>query len=154
MSGYVAYALRNFLNKRHVWGKPQTFLTYGGKKAVATASITVGTEATNDIAVTVQLKSSDGSDLEYKGYVSAYLSSDATGDVLEASGPDTIVAGTDGMILPSGGDSVVKFDLKSEVDGDIDLVVTKAGADTFYLNLVMPDGRVVTSGAITFDATT
>jgi hypothetical protein len=118
------------------------------------ASIAVGDETANVINVAVQLQAPDSSKTNGKAYIKAYLSSDTAGDVLEATGPDAIAIGTNGTIFKSGGDSVVLFDLKSEVNGKIDLDITKSGADTFYLNLVMPNGDVVTSAAITFDATT
>ncbi len=78
----------------------------------------------------------------------AYLSSDAGGDALAAA-PDSALIGTDGLAIPLVASRT--FLLVSETDGDIDLNITKAGgAATYYLNLVMPDGRVVTSDAITF----
>lgn len=43
------------------------------------------------------------------------------------------------------------FDLLSEADGDIDINFTETGVrGPFYLNLLLPDGTEVTSGAITF----
>lgn len=151
---YTGFPLRNFLNKSHVWGKPQTFLNVNKKKIVADATIVVGAEAANVINVAIQLKAADGSDIAYGAYVKAYLSSDEDGHVPEATGPDSIAIGTDGALLKSGGDSVVKFDLRSEDDGDIDINMTKASEDTMYLCLIMPDGTVKVSDAITFDATT
>ena len=40
--------------------------------------------------------------------------------------------------------------LTGESDGDIDIDITETGVATWYLILVMPDGRHVASGAITF----
>lgn len=42
------------------------------------------------------------------------------------------------------------FDLVSEADGDIDLNIVESGAKTFYLVLVLPNGKLAPSGAITF----
>lgn len=42
------------------------------------------------------------------------------------------------------------FHLTSESDGDIDLNITEAGVATWYLILVLPNGKLVASGAITF----
>lgn len=42
------------------------------------------------------------------------------------------------------------FTLISESDGDIDISISESGAKTMYLVLVMPNGRLVVSGAITF----
>ena len=35
-------------------------------------------------------------------------------------------------------------------DGKLDLDLEDSGSPTFYLNVVLPDGRLATSGAITF----
>lgn len=124
-----------------------------GKCKATKASFVVGAEAANVINVAIKLLSEDGTPVNIRTAVPFYLSSDATGDTLEGSGPDTIAIGTDGVLIKSGGDSLITGTLVSEVDGDIDVNLTHAGADTFYLNLVI-DGRVFTSGAITMDATT
>jgi hypothetical protein len=42
------------------------------------------------------------------------------------------------------------FLLVSEADGDIDLAIGEAGAGTWYLVLVLPNGKLVVSDAITF----
>lgn len=43
------------------------------------------------------------------------------------------------------------FDLTCEADGDADITFTETGVrGPFYLNALLPDGTVVTSGAITF----
>ena len=44
------------------------------------------------------------------------------------------------------------FLLVSEADGDIDINITESGTDTFYLVLVMPNGKLIVSDAITFAA--
>lgn len=46
--------------------------------------------------------------------------------------------------------SVKAFDLVSEADGDIDVLITDAGTPTFYLAVVLPNGTLNVSGAITF----
>lgn len=118
----------------------------------AGATITVGAETTNVINVTIQLLDANGADLAKKAGVKMFLTSDDTGNALEAAGPDSWEVGTDGILIPDGDDSVISGLLISEADGDIDLNLTHSGADTFYLNLVMPNGDIVTSDAITFDA--
>lgn len=45
-----------------------------------------------------------------------------------------------------------EFELVSEQDGDIDINIVEAGAATWYLVLVRPNGGLVVSGAITFAA--
>lgn len=116
------------------------------------ATIVVGAEAADVINVTIQLKEAkSGEDLAARGAVFAYLSDDANGDSIAATAPSANVAiGTDGVLIPVVADKA--FCLVSEADGDIDLDIGEAGADTWYLILVMPDGRLEASGAITFAA--
>lgn len=118
---------------------------------IGAAVITVGTEAANVINVAIQLNDAAGTALARRGFVSAYLSDDANGDSIVATAPDTVAIGTDGVYIPliTG----KRFDLVSEADGDIDINITKSGASTYYLVLVLGD-KLTVSGAITFDATT
>jgi hypothetical protein len=113
-------------------------------------SFVIGAEAGNVINVAVQLKDSAAVDLAVRGAVVAYLSDDANGDSVAAAAPDGGVAiGADGVAIPLVADKA--FQLVSEADGNIDLDITHAaGAKTLYLVLVMPDGRLVASDAITF----
>jgi len=113
------------------------------------ATIVVGADAGTTVAVTIQLKDADGDDLAVRGSVFAYLSDDANGDSLIATDVSgTVAIGTDGLAIPL----IAKksFRLTSESDGDIDLVITEAGAKTCYLVLVMPNGKLIVSDAITF----
>ena len=153
-SDYVSRVLRQFMGRSHNWEKAQTFLNNDGKKVCNEVTITVGTEAANVINVAIQLKAQDGTDIAHRAALKMYLSSDANGDTIETSGPDSWAIGTDGILLPDGGDSLISGVIISESDGDIDINMTHSGADTFYLNVVTPDGTIHTSGAITFDATT
>lgn len=115
------------------------------------ASISVGAEDTNVVAVTIQLKDENGDDLTDKAGVYAWLSDDDNGDDIAATAPSAGWAiGTDGLLIPVVADKAAI--LISEDDGDIDLEVTEAGADTFYLNVLLPNGTVVTSDALTFTA--
>ena len=114
------------------------------------ATITVGAETGgNTINVAIQLKDADGVDLSIHGRVMAYLSNDANGNSIATTAPSGHVAiGTDGLLIPQVTDKA--FDLVSEADGDIDLNVVEAGAATWYLILVLPNGKLVSSAAITF----
>lgn len=120
----------------------------GVPEKMGAPTIVVGTQAGNDINVTVQLKDSDG-DLAVRGSLFAYLSDDANGDSIAGTAPSGGMAiGTDGLLIPDVTGKSAR--LVSEADGDIDITITEAGADTWYLILVMPDGRLVASDAITF----
>ena len=56
--------------------------------------------------------------------------------------------GTDGLLLEWTNN--VSGLVISEADGDIDVTLTDTGTPTFYLVLVLPNGRLVVSPAITF----
>lgn len=114
------------------------------------ATFTIGTEAANVINVAIQLQYA-GEDIAQRAAVRMYLSDDANGDSISAA-PDSVAIGTDGVIIDPYAASQ-SFMAVSEVDGDIDIDITEAdGADTFYLVVVLPDGSLVVSGAITFAA--
>lgn len=112
------------------------------------ASFSIGDIDANVIVVSVQLKDQSGADLAVRGHVDWYLSSDAHGDAVASALSGGVAAGTDGVVISTttgkAGWAV------SEADGDIDFAMTDSGNGTVYLNLRMPDGSLVTSGAISF----
>lgn len=112
------------------------------------AGFTIGTEAANAITVNIQLK--DGlKDVAQRVALTAYLSADANGDSITSLATPTFAAGTNGVVSTLVAGKVVF--LVSEASGDIDLVITyTTGAGTVYLVLVMPDGSLKVSSAITF----
>jgi hypothetical protein len=112
---------------------------------------TVGAEATNVINVAIQLSDNNSAELTARACVYAYLSDDANGDTIAGTAPSGGVAiGTDGVADPVTADK--SFMLISESDGDIDLDITETGADTWYLVVVDPLGKLHVSDAITFAA--
>lgn len=118
------------------------------------AGITVGAEDTtaNTIGVVVQLNQADNSTaVATARAVLMYLSSDTAGQTLITAAPSGgVAAGTDGTILVEHTADIVWTAL-SEADGDIDITLTEtANTAAQYLNVVTPDGRVYTSGAINF----
>jgi hypothetical protein len=117
--------------------------------ALASATFVIGAEAANVINVGIQLVDESGTALAVRGSVLAYLSDDAAGDSINAAAPDGGWAiGTDGVLIPIVAGKCAQ--LVSEADGDIDIDITETGADTWYLILVMPNGLLVASTAITF----
>ena len=114
------------------------------------ASFTVGAEASNVINVAVQLLDRlNGNEVGERIAVPFYLSDDANGDSVAASAASGGIAiGTDGLMIEWTTDKAGL--LVSESDGDIDIDITETGVDTWYLILVMPDGKLQASGAITF----
>jgi len=116
---------------------------------VASATFVIGAETGGDeITVNIQLKDAANVDMAIRSSVGFYLSSDANGDVVVAA-TTSLVAGTDGNMQEFISNSAGR--LVSEADGDIDIVVGSAGgAATYYLILIMPNGKLVASTAITF----
>ena len=122
------------------------------RSVVNGATIVVGDEASNVINVAVQFTDSKDGTIKDAGErvaVPWYLSDDADGDSLAGTAPSVgISIGTDGLLIESIAN---KAGLAvSEADGDFDIDIEEASVDTWYLVLVMPDGSLVVSGAITF----
>jgi len=118
---------------------------------LASATAVAGAEAANVVNVAIQLLDADGNALQARASLTAYLSDDANGDSVAGTAPDGGVAiGTDGLAIPLVAGKA--WILTSEADGDIDLDATESGTDTWYLVLVMPDGSLIVSNAITMAA--
>ncbi len=117
------------------------------------ATITVGTPTAGAFPVSVQLTGPTGKDLREARAVQYYLATDATGDTLATDGTDTsdIVIGTDGTIIAETRADVAGV-VKSEVDGDIDFVVTVISTKRAYLVIVLPDGELVISAEMAYTA--
>lgn len=119
------------------------------RKLFIHATMTVGTQAGDAINVAIQLTDAEGNNLAVRAGVFAYLSDDANGDSIAGTAPSGGWAiGTDGLLIPVVANKAAH--LISESDGDIDVTITEAGADTWYLILVDTAGRLIASGAITF----
>ena len=124
----------------------------GSRGELAGATFSIGSEAGDAIIVSIQLKDAFNRDLTHRAAVHAFLSTDSNGDNHSTAGGSlAITSGTDGHIVETSTDN--GFLLVSEADGDIDVTITDStGAVTHYLFLVMPNGNLVSSGAITFAA--
>jgi hypothetical protein len=118
------------------------------------AVFTVGSEGAGSIInVAAQLIDRDnGNEIAERINIKGYLSDDAYGNSVVATAPDGGWAiGTDGLLIPLVTNKAAFF--TTENDGDLDINITHAaGAKTCYLVLVMPDGQLYVSGAITFSA--
>ena len=119
------------------------------KSAIGGAKFTIGTESADVINVAVQLLDEFGADLAERGAVMTYLSDDANGD--SHHGADAALSaavGTDGVLVDLATDG--PYLLISETDGDIDVNFTKTDADTLFLIVILPDGTLAASAAITW----
>ena len=115
------------------------------------ATFVVGADAGTTINVAIQLQDGNAADIAVRGSVLAYLSGDANGDSIAATAPSGGWAiGTDGLLIPVVANKAAQ--LVSEADGDIDVTITEAAGATWYLVLVLPNGKLAVSGAITFSA--
>ena len=120
---------------------------------VASVSFTVGSESTEAITVSCQFKDAAGADMTSARCLRAYLSADSAGQTAASSSGLTVTSGTDGLTQVSvDANTINMLWLTREADGDVDVVITDASAGTLtnYLNVITPDGKIHTSGAITF----
>ena len=133
-------------NPHTLIASPTDVVDLGG--AVASASIVVGAENENVRAITIQLKDGQGNDLAVRSAVHLALLLDANGDAFAATGGSTgIAVGTDGALLPI---VAKKYWLAiSEADGDIDLTWTDTGTEAAYLAVILPNGKMIVSAALT-----
>ncbi len=112
------------------------------------ATITVGAEASNVRAITIQLKDANGNDINYVETVQVAVFANAALTAFASTGGSIGIAiGTDGALLPIVAKKL--FLLTSEADGDIDLTWTDTGTEAAYLALYLPNGRVIVSDALT-----
>lgn len=112
------------------------------------ASITVGSEISNARAITIQLKDSNGNDINYAETCEVLMYADAAQAAFVTTGGSTGIAiGTDGALLTLVAKKA--FMVTSETDGDIDLTYTDTGTEAVYLGLRLPNGRVIMSSALT-----
>ena len=120
---------------------------------VASVSFSVAAESTEAIIVSCQFKDAAGDDMTSARCLKGYLSADSAGQTAASSANLTITSGTDGLTQVSvDANTINMIWLTSEADGDVDVVITDASTGTLtnYLNVVTPDGKIHTSGAITF----
>lgn len=116
---------------------------------VDSAAFSIGSESSDIIRVTVQLKDKSGTNLAIPVRVGAYLSDNSDGSTLAATAPSGGWAiGTSGILLPLVAGKVADFVCTSS--GVFNVDITETAAKTFYLVVAMPLGNLKISSAITF----
>ena len=106
------------------------------------ATVTVGDEATNVRAITIQLKDARGRDIDYAEVVEVLLFADAAKAAFASSSPSTgLAAGTDGDLEVITANR--SYYAVSETDGDIDLTWTDTGTAAAFIGVRLPSGRIV-----------
>lgn len=117
---------------------------------VASVAWSVGAEAANVITVTATLKDRNGRAVTEKVALPWYLSSDADGAAPLVTSP------TGGTVAGASGGALIESVAErsglaiSTAAGVLRFAVTDTGTPTMYVNLVLPDGSVSTSPAVTF----
>ena len=114
-------------------------------------SFTIGAESGNTINVAVQIKQDrTGTAITSRRVLDVYFADANTGAAIIGTAPSGGAAiGTNGAILASIVANKM-YRIVSNASGQFDLTITEAGAKTLYMVVVMPNGRLVVSGAITF----
>jgi hypothetical protein len=112
------------------------------------ATITVGTETANVRAISVQLKNADGTNLTRAAVVRLIVFTTAAATALSIGGSTGLAIGANGMILNT---EVAKkiFLCKTDETGLLALTWTDTGSDPAFLGVVLPDGRLTMSAAMT-----
>ena len=115
------------------------------------AAITLGTPTAGAFPVYIQLLGQSGCDMKYSSVVRVYMSSDAAGDTLAIDSTDTtdITILIDGTIIKEEVSDVMQI-IKSEADGDIGLTCTVASGKHAYVNVILPNGRLVTGAIMSY----
>jgi len=114
-----------------------------------TATITVGAEAADVRAITVQLKHAGAVNNARRQMVHVGVFADAAGAALATTGGSTGIAiGADGIILAT---LVAKkvFLMMSSAAGLISLTWTDTGTEAAFLGVMLPDGRLIMGAAMT-----
>lgn len=115
-------------------------------------TLTIGAEAANAIAVTIQLKDDKVANLtETKGLM-VWLSDHATDGTIISSAPDGGVAigSSTGKIVTSLVANKHFYIMTSATGSAILAITHAAGAKTLYVYVQLPDGSIKISGAVTF----
>jgi len=111
-------------------------------------TFTVGTEETNVINVAIQLTDGAGDNLQSPSAVAFYLS-DASNGLSLTSANDEVAIGTDGVYIETVADSSGVIVTEADGTADIDITDT-SGASTYYVVLILPNGKLSVSDAVTF----
>jgi len=116
------------------------------------AAFTIGTESNDVIKVTAQLTDAEGTAVTGVQVVDVLLSDAATGIGLVATATSgTVVIAAKGTLLAS---PVAKklLTIQTDANGQFDLNITEAGTKTLYVAVILMDGTIAVSDAVTFAA--
>lgn len=110
----------------------------------------VGAEDNDVINVAIQVNDGHGDPVAASKALHFYLADDDAGLEPTETDPDGGIAiGTDGALIALSTDPAAGI-LISDENGAVDLDIEESGAGTWYLIVVLPNGSLVVSDAITF----
>lgn len=112
-------------------------------------AFTIAAEDNDTINVSLQFKSETGKNITQRVCVRAYIAS-SNSTLAVATPPTTVAIGTNGVCIEPVSNSYME--LITTAAGVVDITIGKSGAATYYLVVVMPDGSLKVSDAITFAA--
>jgi len=119
----------------------------------ADAEFVIGVESGGNVVnVGVTMVDANDDPIAEVQNVQVLLSDDIAGLGIAATAPDGgIAAGADGAILMAmvAGKMLL---VQTEATGKFDLDITESGTDTFYMVVILPNGRQIVSDAISFVA--
>lgn len=114
----------------------------------ANATITVGAEASDVRAITIQLKNKLGRNINYAAEVELAVLLNAAGTDYVATGGSTGIAiGASGKLQQIIAKK--RFRARSTTAGVIALTWTDTGTEAAYLGVILPNGKQVVSSALT-----
>lgn len=110
------------------------------------ATITVGSESSSAIVVSIACLDSVGQAIGSRHAVDVLLLADSSGNAFNTN-DYTVAAGTNGAVSEAVADKVLKC--ITEADGTLDISLTITGNKTCYVAVVLPGGGLKISGAVT-----
>lgn len=115
---------------------------------VGDATITVGAEASDVRAITIQLKNRWGRNINFAAEVDVVVLLNAAGTDYAATGGSTGIAiGASGKLQQIIAKK--RFKARSTTAGVIALTWTDTGTEAAYLGVILPNGKQVVSTALT-----
>lgn len=112
------------------------------------AAITVSAENTNVRTISVQLKNANGDNISTRQALEVVVLLDANGDAFAATGGSTGIADAGaGTILATVAKKI--FKAITNATGLLELSWTDTGTEAAYLGVILPNGRLVVSSALT-----
>ncbi len=122
-----------------------TWLQVGGGSSIQ-VDISIGTEAGNEIEITLQLQDSSGNNITSGNYaLHTWLSDDVSSSFDFTSNLPDDVLGINGTEIIASVYWITPF-----IDGLATISIQETSAETWYLCIQMPDGTITVSDAIEF----